>query len=97
MTNGTASIPSSFSSRATTCWESAASPDSPLIRPVVILNNGATAIREIVLNGKKLEEGRDYELGEVKKLEGTRTVIWLNFESQQKTIVELKTKQRIRP
>ncbi len=92
MTNGTASIPSSFSSRATTCWEWAASPDSPFICPVVILNNGATAVREIVLNGKKLEEGRDYELGEVKKLEGSRTVIWLNFESQQKTIVELKTK-----
>jgi len=55
------------------------------------------AIREIILNGKKLEEGRDYELGEVKKLEGSRAVIWLNFESQQKTIVELKTKQRIGP
>lgn len=78
-------------------WEWEASAESPLIRPVVILNNGAAAIREIVLNGKKLEEGRDYELGEVKKLEGSRTVIWLNFESQKKTIVELKTKQRIRP
>ncbi len=73
-------------------WEWAASLDSPLIRPVVILNNGTAAVREIVLNGKILEEGRDYQLGEVKTLEGIRTVISLNFESEQKTIVELKTK-----
>jgi hypothetical protein len=73
-------------------WEWAASPGSPLIRPVVILNNGATAVREIVLNGKTLEEGRDYQLGEVRKLEGSRTVIWLNFESEERTRLELKTK-----
>jgi hypothetical protein len=73
-------------------WEWAASPGSPLIRPVVILNNGAASVREIVLNGKTLEEGRDYQLGEVRKLEGSRTVIWLNFESEKTTTVELRLK-----
>ncbi len=73
-------------------WEWAASPDSPLIRPVVILDSGGAAVREIVLNGKNLEEGRDYQLGEVRKLEGSRTVIWLNFESEERMRVELRTK-----
>jgi len=44
------------------------------------------------LNGKNLEEGRDYQLGKVRKLEGSRTVIWLNFESEERTRVELRLK-----
>ena len=70
-------------------WTWEASPESPLIRPVVVLKAGRAAVKGIVLDGRALREGRDYAIGEVRRLEGRSIVLWLNVESERKTTIEL--------
>jgi hypothetical protein len=70
-------------------WTWEASAESPLIRPVVVLRNAAGAVKGVTLGGRALREGRDYAVGEVRRLEGRSLVLWLNVEAEGKTSLEL--------
>ena len=70
-------------------WTWEASAESPLVRPVVVLKSALAGIKGIALDGRTLVEGRDYTLGEVRRLEGRSAVLWLNFESERKTSIEI--------
>jgi len=70
-------------------WTWEASEESPLVRPVVVLRNAAGPVKSVTLGGRALREGRDYTVGEVRRLEGRSLVLWLNVEAEGKTSVEL--------
>jgi hypothetical protein len=70
-------------------WTWEASSESPLVRPVVILKNARAGVKGVTIDGRRLVEGRDYTLGEVRRLEGRSAVLWLNFESEGKTSIEI--------
>lgn len=69
-------------------WTWEASAESPLVRPVVILKNAGGPVRGVRLGGRALREGRDYAVGEVRRLEGRSLVLWLNIETEAKTSLE---------
>jgi len=46
--------------------------------------------------GRRLQEGLNYSIGEGKRLEGRRIVLWLNVESERPVSIDLKrTESRI--
>ena len=70
-------------------WTWKASAESPLVRPVVILKGASAPVKSVRLDGRTLREGRDYAVGEVRRLEGRSVVLWLNVEAERKTSISL--------
>ena len=74
----------------TVSWEWQASADSPLVCPAVIIEGIGKQASAVLLNGKRLINGRDYEVGVVKRLEGDYVVLWFDISARKPTSVELK-------
>jgi hypothetical protein len=67
----------------------AASVDSPLYNPAILVENWGSGKASVTLNGRKLSEGKDFRQGLVERLEGTNLIIWLNKISSNEVIIEV--------
>ena len=66
-----------------------ASDQAPLNNPAFVIKNWDRQDIKIVLNGKLLTEGKDYLLGKVDRIEGTKLVLWLELKSVAPLEIEI--------
>jgi len=67
-----------------------ASPDSPAVNLCLVLKNGGEREFEVILDGKKLQRGKDYHTGVIRTLEGSDVVVWIYQTSEKPFQVTLK-------
>lgn len=72
-----------------------AKPNQPAIKPAIVLKNVQWSNPEVIVNGKTLARGKDFQHGTVKELEQWKTIIWLNATYDKN--VDLLIKKTIRP
>jgi hypothetical protein len=63
-------------------FEILADQDSPIINPVLILNNIQSNNPSLSIDGLALKKGKDYTIGTESSLENPRLVIWIAQEIQ---------------
>jgi hypothetical protein len=64
-------------------FEILADQDSPIINPVLILDNIQSNNPSLSIDGLVLKKGKDYTIGTESNLENPRLVIWINQEIQR--------------
>ncbi len=67
----------------------AASADSPLYNPAILVENWGDAKAIVKLNGKALKDGKDFRQGLVERMDNTHLVIWLNRKGPQPVEIEI--------
>jgi hypothetical protein len=60
-----------------------ASKSSPLVKPAIVIHNWKPKDFDLSMDGKILVEGRDYQSGMVRQLDGNDLVLWLDFTSNK--------------
>jgi hypothetical protein len=65
-------------------FEILADQDSPIINPVLILDNIQSNDLSLSIDGLVLKKGKDYAIGTESNLENPRLVIWINQEIQSR-------------
>jgi len=70
--------------------ELAASEESPLFNPAFVITNWGEGDIELKLNGKALECGEDYRVGHRHQLESTDLIVWVRYESEKPTEIEIE-------
>jgi len=60
-----------------------ASPESPAANLCLVLKNSGERGFEVLLDGQKLQRGKDYQTGVIKTLEGADVVLWVNKTSEK--------------
>jgi len=76
------------------CIAIKASPEKPLLNPVIIIRGWGIAEALITVDGKALTSGKDVRMGHEKTGPSTQLIIWLRYESQKDTQVELRPVKR---
>lgn len=67
----------------------AASQNSPLLNPAIVIKNWGEAEVRLLVNGKPVAQGKEFRVGRVEHLDGADLVVWLQRESSQPTQIEL--------
>jgi hypothetical protein len=67
----------------------AATSDSPLMNPAIVIKNWGDQIPRLRVNGRAVSWGPDFRVGQVHTLEGTNLVIWMKLQATNLTTVEL--------
>jgi hypothetical protein len=60
-----------------------ASSDAPLVSPAFVIQHWSGGDFELIVDGRKLENGTDYRAGIVPQLNGNNLVLWLNMQSEK--------------
>lgn len=61
-------------------FEVAAAKDSPIVNPAFVVKNWGKAPVELKVNGKTIQQGKDYRFGHCLTLEGCDLIVWLKLE-----------------
>jgi len=72
------------------CAEFAASKESPLCNVGIQVENFSKGSPEVYLNGKKLEEGKDFFAGHTEGVKGSRTVFFIYVSAESPAKIEIK-------
>lgn len=67
----------------------AASENSPLVNPAIVVKGWGEAEARLRINGKPVSRGKDFRAGRVEHLEGADLVMWLQTESTRPMEIEL--------
>lgn len=67
-----------------------ASSDSPLVNPAFVIHNWSAGDFELTINGRKLDQGKDYRAGIVPQLNGQVLILWLDMQSEEKISLRLE-------
>jgi len=67
-----------------------ASEDSPLVNPAFVITNWGEGDIELKVNGKALECGEDYRVGHRHQLESADLIVWVRYESEKPTEIEIE-------
>jgi len=62
----------------------------PAIKPAFVLNNVRMNHLSVLVNGKNLTQGEDFQLGTVKELDQWKTIIWIDADFNAKTIIVIR-------
>lgn len=66
-----------------------ANPDSPVNNPAILIKNWGLQGGQVFLNGLSLQEGEDYEIGPIKRLEGSHLLLYLRVRTTEKIQISL--------
>jgi hypothetical protein len=64
-------------------FEIEASPDAPLHNPAFVISNWGISEINLILNGKKIERGKEFRYGFRSGLESTDLIIWIKTDSEE--------------
>jgi hypothetical protein len=70
-----------------------ASEDSPLFNPSIMIENWGGTKGKVLVNGKPLDDGKDYRTGLIERLGGTHLVVWLNLRTTKTFTFEVAADQ----
>jgi hypothetical protein len=62
-------------------FELVASKKSPVVNPAFVVKNWGRKSAALKINGKKIEQGKNFRVGHRHSLEGSDLVVWLKTES----------------
>ncbi len=66
-----------------------ATKEYPANRPAIIIKGLRIVEPELLINGKKLKAGKDYRFGNVKTIDGWKTIIWIDMVFTNKSIIKI--------
>lgn len=70
-------------------FELAASKESPVINPALVIKGWGESNAELKLNGRKIKRGKDFRLGHRNTVEGSDLIVWIKTESTKPIKVAL--------
>lgn len=68
----------------------AASPDSPVLNPAIVVKNWGKKDAKLVINGEEIPRGKDFRLGHHQTIDGTNLIVWLKRTASQTTTISLQ-------
>jgi len=67
----------------------AASQESPVVDPAFVVNNWGYGDADLQVNGKTIEQGKDFRVGHRERLDGTDLIVWFRFETTEPATIKL--------
>ncbi len=68
------------------------SEDSPIVNPAFVIENWGNAGLEIMVNGEKIERGKNFRYGLRESLDNRDLIVWLRMESEEEGKFSLQKK-----
>lgn len=62
----------------------------PAIKPAFVLNNVRMNHLSVLVNGKNLTQGEDFQVGTVKELDQWKTIIWIDAVFDEEIVIEIQ-------
>jgi len=69
--------------------ELAASKESPVINPALVIKGWGESDAELKLNGREIKRGKDFRLGHRNTVEGSDLIVWIKTESTEPVQITL--------
>jgi len=67
----------------------AASQESPIVDPAFVVNNWGYDSADLQVNGRTIEQGKDFRVGHRERLDGTDLIVWFRFEATEPVTIRL--------
>jgi len=67
----------------------AASEESPVVNPALVIENWGDTDAALKINGKEIKRGKDFRVGHEKTAEGTDLIVWVKTHSTKHLLIEL--------
>ncbi|MFC1739451.1 LamG domain-containing protein [Planctomycetota bacterium] len=71
-------------------FEITASNEQPIVNPAFVIKNWGHEDAELKVNGKTIQQGKDYRFGHRHTLQGSDLVVWIETESTKTTKITLE-------
>jgi hypothetical protein len=72
----------------------AATEDSPVVDPAFVVNNWGYDGAALMINGKSVEQGKDFRVGHRERLDGTDLIVWFRLETTERVEIAITAAKR---
>ena len=70
-------------------FEVAANAESPVFNPAFVIKNWGESDAKLRINGKKIEQGKNFRVGLRRRLEGSDLIVWIKTKSTEPVTIAL--------